>query len=226
MTIDVRMNGIIHAALKRDLDRIALVVASPEQVGDERLRALGTHTVWLMDLLHDHHTLEDERLFPMMRAGNADVGPLIDTMVSEHDAISAARAALEDAGRRAEAGEPGAAEGLGVAVAALRRVLDPHLEHEERALSPLVAQSVTEQQWEAFEKGNIEGRKPPELAFQGHWMLDNLDASGAAVVRSKVPAVPRFVMLRFLGGAYRKRAEACWGGTPATAVRAVPLTAG
>lgn len=55
-------------------------------------------------------------------------------------------------------------------------------------------------------------------------MLDNLDESGAAVVRSKVPAVPRFIMLRFLGGPYRRRAEACWGGTPATAVRSVPLS--
>lgn len=225
MTIDTRMNGIIHAALKRDLERIAIVAGS-DDLTDERLRAVGAHTVWLMDMLHDHHTLEDERLFPMMRAGNADTGPLLDAMVAEHDAISAARALLEDAGRRAEAGEPGAAEALGEAVAALRRVLDPHLEHEERELSPLVARSVTEQQWQAFEKSNIEGKKPPQLAFQGLWMLDNLDPSGAAVVKSKVPAVPRFVMLRFLGGPYRKQREACWGGTPAVDVRAVPLTTG
>jgi len=29
-------------------------------------------------------------------------------------------------------------------------------------------------------------------------MLDNLEPAGAAVVTSKVPAVPRFIMLRFL----------------------------
>jgi len=222
MTIDTRMNGVIHAALRRDLERIAIVVEGPD-LTRERLRAVGAHVLWLMELLHSHHTTEDERLFPMVREGNPDAGPLLDTMVAEHDAIAAGVTALEEAGRRAEAGDEGAGEALGEAVAGLRRILDPHLEHEERSLSPIVPDSVTEEQWAAFEKGNVEGRKPPELAFQGHWMLDNLDPGGVAVVKKQVPAVPRFVMLTFLGGPYRKRRDACWGGTPATEVRAVRL---
>lgn len=223
MTIDTRMNGVIHAALRRDLERIALLAGAPDDLSDERLRAIGGHAVWLMDLLHEHHTTEDERLFPVMRTGNPDTGPLIDAMVAEHEAIASAVTALEAAGRRAQAAEPGAAEGLRDAVAGLRRVLDPHLEHEERSLSPLVPGSVTEEQWAAFEKSNVAGKKPPQLALQGHWMLDNLDPGGVAVVTKQVPPVPRFVMLRFLGGPYRKRREACWGGTPAVDVRAVRL---
>ena len=54
-------------------------------------------------------------------------------------------------------------------------------------------------------------------------MLDNLDPSGVAVVKQQIPAVPRFIMLTLLGGPYRKRREACWGGTPAADVRAVRL---
>jgi iron-sulfur cluster repair protein YtfE (RIC family) len=226
MAIDTRMNGIIHAALRRDLERIAMLVERPGDLSDERLRAIGEHAMWLMGLLHDHHTTEDERLFPVLRTNNPDMGPLLDTMLAEHGAIASAVATLEQAGRRAESGGDGAAEGLREAVAGLRRVLDPHLEHEERALSPLVPDSMTEEQWSVFEKSNVEGKKPPELAFQGHWMLDNLDPSGAAVVRKQVPAVPRFVMLHLLGGPYRKRREACWGGTPAADVRAVPLIPG
>ena len=145
-------------------------------------------------------------------------------MDAEHHAIGEARSALEQAGRSAEAGQAGAAEALREAVADLRAVLDPHLEHEERDLPRVVVLSVTEQEWAAFEKSNVEGKKPPELAFQGHWMLDNLEPAGAAVVKSKVPAVPRFIMLRFLGGAYRKRRDALWGGTPAETVRSQPHT--
>ena len=226
MTIDTRMNGVIHAALKRDLDRIAMLVEGPDDLSDERLRAIGEHAGWLMGLLHDHLTTEDDRLFPQMRANNPDIGPLLDAMLAEHGAIASAVTTLEDAGRRAAAGEPGAAEGLRDAVAGLRRVLDPHLEHEERSLSPLVPDSMTDEQWAAFEKSNVEGKKPPQLAFQGHWMLDNLDPAGAAVVKKQVPAVPRFIMLNLLGGAYRKRRDACWGGTPAADVRAVPLIPG
>lgn len=221
MTIDTRMNGIIHAALRRDLDRAALVLAGGEPA-PERLRAIGTHVVWLMDFLHTHHTGEDEHLFPMLRRNNPAIGDLLDDMESEHAAIAGAVTVLRDTGERAARGEPVAQE-LGGAVASLRAVLDPHLEHEERDLSPQVPESVNEQEWREFEKSNTDGAKPPELAFIGHWMLDNLDVAGSTVVKSKVPAVPRFVMLRFLGGPYRKRAEACWAGTPAAGIRSEPL---
>jgi hemerythrin-like domain-containing protein len=221
MAIDTRMNGIIHAALRRDLDRTALVLADGEPA-PERLRAIGTHVVWLMDFLHTHHTGEDEHLFPLLRRNNPRIHELLDDMASEHAAIADAVTALRETGGRAAAGEPVAGQ-LRDAVAALRSVLDPHLEHEERDLSPVVPESVTEAEWREFERSNTRDTRPPELAFIGHWMLDNLDETGAAVVRSKVPAVPRFVMLRFLGGRYRERAAACWGGTPAAALRSEPL---
>ena len=224
MTIDTRMNSVIHAALRRDLERTAMLLERPDDLTPERLRTLGTHAVWLMDFLHDHHTTEDTRLFPVIRANNPGAAPLIDAMDAEHHAIGEARAALAQAGRSAEAGEAGAADQLRAAVADLRVVLDPHLEHEERDLPEAIVGHFSDEEWAAFEKSNVEGKKPPVLAFQGHWMLDNLEPAGAAVVKSKVPAVPRFIMLRFLGGAYRKRRAALWGGTPAEAVRARPLT--
>ncbi|GAA1475735.1 hypothetical protein GCM10009623_01810 [Nocardioides aestuarii] len=220
MPVDTRMNGIIHAALRRDLDRAAVVLA--DGPGPDRLRAVGEHVVWLMDFLHTHHTGEDEHLFPMLRRNNPALGDLLDDMESEHAAIAGAVTVLRDTGGRAARGEPVAAD-LAEAVAALRVVLDPHLEHEERDLSPAVPGSVTEEEWAAFEKSNTSGSRPPELAFVGHWMLDNLDVAGTTVVRSKVPAVPRFIMLRFLGGPYRKRSEACWGGTPAAQLKSEPL---
>jgi hypothetical protein len=108
--------------------------------------------------------------------------------------------------------------------AALRTVLDLHLVHEERDLAPLVPESVTEAEWREFEKSNTAGKKPTVLAMQGHWMIDNLSPAGVEVVTSVVPAVPRFIMLRLLGGPYRRRREACWGGTPAASVPATPLT--
>jgi hypothetical protein len=70
MAIETRMNGIIHAALRRDLDRLALLLGQPEDLSDARLRALGNHARWLMDLLHEHHSGEDDRLFPIIRRNN------------------------------------------------------------------------------------------------------------------------------------------------------------
>jgi hypothetical protein len=222
MAIETRMNGIIHAALRRDLDRLALLLGRPDDLSDTRVRALGGHARWLMAVLHEHHTGEDDRLFPVIRRNNPGTAELLDAMASEHEAIAEAVRVLEQAGIKAEAGVPDAAGELRDAVAGLRTVLDPHLEHEERDLVPLVPQSVSEAEWADFERSNTAGRKPPELAFQGHWMIDNLDEASVAVVTGLVPAVPRFLMLRFLGGPYRRRREELWGGTPAEAVRSVP----
>jgi hemerythrin-like domain-containing protein len=225
MAIETRMNGIIHAALRRDLDRMALLLGQPEDLSESRVRALGAHARWLMDLLHEHHTGEDDRLFPIIRRNNPATADLLDAMASEHEAIAEAVHALQDAGAKAEAGVPDAAASLRDAVSGLRTVLDPHLEHEERDLSPLVPQSVSEAEWADFERSNTQGRKPPELAFRGHWIIDNLDDEGVGVVTGLVPAVPRFIMMRFLGGPYRRRREELWGGTPALAVRSQPRPA-
>ena len=224
MTIDTRMNGVIHAALRRDLERTALLVERPDDLSPARLQAIGAHAVWLMELLHRHHTTEDERLFPVMRANKPDVGPLIDAMLAEHGAIASAVTTLEEAGRRAEAGEPGAAQALGEAVAGLRRVLDPHLEHEERSLSPLVAGSVTEEEWAVFEKGNTQGVKPPDARLPGP-----LDARQPRPGRRRrrQDAGPGDPALRHAALPRRRLPQAVrrlWGGTPAVAVRSRPLT--
>ena len=57
-----------------------------------------------------------------------------------------------------------------------------------------------------------------QLADEGHWLIDNLDPERRDIVVHLVPAVPRFILLTFLGGPYKKKATLLWGGTPAAAV--------
>ena len=57
-----------------------------------------------------------------------------------------------------------------------------------------------------------------QLADEGHWLVDNLDPERRDFVVHLVPAVPRFILLNFLGGPYKKKATLLWGGTPAAAV--------
>ena len=55
-------------------------------------------------------------------------------------------------------------------------------------------------------------------ADEGHWLVDNLDPARRDFVVHLVPAVPRFILLNFLGGPYKKKATLLWGGTPAADV--------
>ncbi|TFV33499.1 hypothetical protein E4K10_35440 [Streptomyces sp. T1317-0309] len=64
---DTRMMGIVHGALCRDLDRARTVLTAEPYPEHPRARALGEHVVWLMEVLHAHHTGEDEGLWPLVR---------------------------------------------------------------------------------------------------------------------------------------------------------------
>ena len=167
MPIDTRMNAIIHASLRRDLDRASLLLDEPTQLPPERLQLLGTHVMWLMDLLHDHHTTEDSRLFPVVRDHDPEAGPLLDAMDAEHQAISDAASALHRAGRRAEAAEPGAANAIRTAIIELRAVLDPHFEHEERALPPVVARCVPVRSGARSRRATSRARSRPSWPSRG-----------------------------------------------------------
>lgn len=222
---DIRTMGIVHAALRRDLDRAAMVLDGPVVIADDRLQALGGHVVWLMDFLHHHHEGEDERLYPLVRAGAPEAGGLLDAMAGEHRAVGPSMAEVTAAGAAAAAGAPNtavAAERLAAAISDLRTVLDPHLEREEVDLMPVVAQAISGEDWRAFEQSNTEVPKR-ELAYVGHWILDNLAPEPARLFVGVIPPVPRFILLNLLGGPYRRTREALWGGTPALAVRSRPL---
>jgi hypothetical protein len=54
----------------------------------------------------------------------------------------------------------------------------------------------------------------PQLGFEGHWLLDDLDAERADVVVHQVPPVPRVVLVHGFRHRYRKYADRCWQRTP------------
>ncbi len=93
---DTRMMGIVHGALRRDLERARQVAGTaPYPTGRQR-EALGRHVVWLMDFLHAHHTGEDEGLWPAVRAKNPAVQPLLASLEADHRQIQPAGEAVRD----------------------------------------------------------------------------------------------------------------------------------
>ena len=62
----------------------------------------------------------------------------------------------------------------------------------------------------------------PELAIEGHWLIEEIDAEGYSVVVHKVPVVPRFILIHGFARAYRRQARARWvpDGSPRKAVAA------
>jgi hemerythrin-like domain-containing protein len=219
---DTRMMGIVHSALRRDLVRLRLVLGTPAAQEPRRRTALAEHALWLMDFLHHHHNGEDEGLYPLVVRRNPEAAELCERMDEDHDAITPAMEALREAARRHLADPDSPDSRLLAALAALEEPLVPHLAREEREMMPVVAASISHAEWVAWHESMINGSKS-ELAFEGHWLLDNADEESTAIVVAPVPPVLRFVLLKLLGGPYRRQRALLWDGTPAATVPALSV---
>lgn len=223
MTCDTRMMGIVHSALRRDLVRTRMVLGDPALLTDARRVGLADHVLWIMHALHTHHHGEDIGLYPMVLRNDPSTRELVEDMDADHQRIDPAIADLETAAR-AFREDVGARERLLTALAALDDVLLPHLEREEVVMMPVVSGCVSQQEWDDWnQEVNVKPKGVLYLAEEGHWVLDNLDDESRALVVELVPPVPRFVILRLLGGRYRRKRALLWDGTPAERVPSLSL---
>jgi hemerythrin-like domain-containing protein len=214
---DTRMMGIVHSALRRDLVRMRLVLGTPAAQEPRRRKALAEHAIWLMDFLHHHHTGEDEGLYPLVVRRNPDAAALCERMDVDHDTITPAMDGLRAAAKRHLADPVTPDADLLAALAALEEPLVPHLAREELEMMPVVSASISHAEWVEWHQSMVHGSMR-QLAFEGHWLIDGLDEESVQVVVGPVPAVPRFILVKLLGGVYRRRRALLWDGTPAATV--------
>jgi hemerythrin-like domain-containing protein len=224
---DTRMMGIVHSALRRDLIRVSMVLGTPQAAEPARRAALAEHLLWMMDFLHDHHSGEDEGLYPLVKRRNPGSAELVERMDADHGAIAPAIDALTAAAKHHLADPTSPDSALRQAVDGLRTVLLPHLEREEREMMPVVSASITEREWRAWDQQfNLKPKGLTALAEQGHWVLDGLDDESSEHVAHLVPPVPRFILLKLLGGRYRRKRAKLWNGTRAGEVPSQPIEGG
>lgn len=209
---DTRMMAIVHRALLRDLDRARQVLAaSPRPTGGQR-RALGGHLAWMMDFLHAHHRSEDEGLWPLLVQRNPGAAALVASLERDHQRISPAADAVAAAARAyGTSSDDAASQSLALAVGQLDDVLTPHLHREVEEAMPVVARSITRSEWDDVERRfNLSSKSMAQLAMEGHWLLDDLDAEGRDVVVHLVSPIPRLILVHGFARKYRHHWEQCW----------------
>jgi hemerythrin-like domain-containing protein len=220
---DTQMMGIVHSALRRDLVRVGLVLGTRAAAEPARRTAIAEHVLWLMEFLHDHHSGEDNGLYPLVVRRNPGSAELVEQMDAEHSSITPAMEAMEAAAKEHLADPAAPDKELKASLDTLRAALFPHLEREEREMMPVVSASITEGEWQAWdEEYNLKPKGMMTLALEGHWLIDGLDEKSSDHVKHLVPPVPRFILVRLLGGPYRRKRTALWDGTPAQDVPSLP----
>jgi hypothetical protein len=156
---------------------------------------------------------------------NPSAGPLLDQMDADHQRIAGGITGLEAAAR--DYREDGDARGrVLTALTTLGDDLLPHLQREELEMMPVVAVTITNDEYRAVEdKYFVKPKGLLELAREAHWVLDGLSDEGRDVMVRVVPTVPRFVILHGFARGYRRRRAMLWGDGPAAALPSLELAA-
>jgi hemerythrin-like domain-containing protein len=205
------MNTIIHHGLRRDLDRLELVLAGP--LPPEQRTAVCEHVGWMLDYLHHHHVAEDDGVWPRTLAKRPDLQPLVDEMEVEHHTLAEASVGLRAAARAYRSdGSDEARQGLLDAVAHMKATTLPHLDHEEQVAMPLVLETLDDDDWAYLEKNHFRaGLSMAQEAQVLMWMMDDLDSRRAAIAKSQVPGPIFWVLSAIYGPRYDRGAAQRWG---------------
>jgi hemerythrin-like domain-containing protein len=224
---DTRIMGIVHDALRRDLDRTVFALSTPPLPDDVRRRAIGDHVRWMIGFLHAHHHSEDAGLWPLVRERSPEAAPLVGSLESDHARLAPLIDDCDEAAGEYGRGSTDAPRvALLDAVARLQEGLLPHLRREEDELMPLVSVAVSDAEWRALDKEyNLDHKSLSQLGFEGHWLLDGLDPERRQVVTRLVPPVPRFVLILGFRRSYQRKAADCWGPADRNGYRYRPAPA-
>ena len=212
MAETMTMNRVIHAAVRRDLDRIVIALESAHDGDTTRATSLQRAYANLHGQLKHHHEQEDRYVFPALSRLGVDAG-LIEDMNGEHHAMSDALESTATLMRRyAGTGTAADAAAARASVAETRAVVERHLAHEEYELEPLMRPHLESAEWKQAQKALR--KVPPSTA--GHffaWLTDGMDSESEDYLRSTVPRPVIAVYSRVLGRRYHREIAPVWRST-------------
>jgi hemerythrin-like domain-containing protein len=213
-TPQLTMNRLIHAAVRRDLERLSTALQSFRDGDIGRARDLDRAFVNLRRELTQHHEGEDAHIWPMLEKVGVEPA-LLHTMESEHHAMAEA---LSETGATmtalATSGSAAAAETARASVVRTREVVEQHLAHEETELEPQLHPHTESPEWKAVEKKL--SRQPPSVAGPFFaWLTDGMSDEHRAFLRTLIPAPVVTVLAKVFGRRYNRDIARVWkAGNP------------
>lgn len=173
--IDMKMMFLIHHAFRRDLDAFAAAVRGTPLDDRRTWRLLADRWQVFAEALHEHHTTEDDLIWPELRrlAAPEDLATL-EAMEAEHGEIDPLLASCAAGLRRlAQRADEDARAALAVRMSATRESLRRHLAHEEGDAIAIIQRVVTPEDWAVIEqaidrRGSLRGalRLVPWIAHE------------------------------------------------------------
>lgn len=154
--------ALVHRLILRGFERARDIARS--QPGADRVPAVREYLEFHLDGLHAHHTTEDEFLWPRLRERTSMDTELVDRMEQQHERL---HEALDRSRKRLDAwsDDPADAANSHALANALDDVLvglAEHLSEEEDKVVPLIAQHISDGEWEELGKRAFAKFKPSQ----------------------------------------------------------------
>jgi hypothetical protein len=202
---------LMHHAFRRDLAAFEAAVRATPVGDDGAWGPLAARWQRFAVILHHHHGIEDEHLWPVLLQKTAAAGTyedqrLLGAMAAEHEDIDPALRAVE-AGFRLMVEHPcnDHRNALDVHVTSTRAALLAHLAHEETQALPLLQRTLSIEENATFERQAQRGYPLSMLPFLLPWVTAGLPVEiRDRLVREAGPAYA--VLLRIFRGRW-ERAE-------------------
>lgn len=193
-TVNTHEMVVVHRALRREARLLADLVAAVAPGDTARARVLAGHFRDYRLGLHNHHSGEDELLWPLLLARVDLDAEVVLRMEAQHERVAATLGRLDAAMAAWE--ESAGADERDVLVAALvehRTVLDEHLDDEEDNLLPLAARHLSVQEWQALGEHLVANTPKLTLFTLFGLVLEDADAGERAMILAGLPRPVRMI---------------------------------
>jgi hemerythrin HHE cation binding domain-containing protein len=201
---------VMHHGFRRDLDHFVAAVEHTPVSEAEVWTALRDRWLKMAEVLHHHHGIEDEALWPVLaayaeRAGNAEDLRMLEDMEAEHGVIDPALAAVRQAFEEMVAHPcDDHRNALDIRLSCARESLHEHLAHEEGQALPMLQRTLSVEENAKFEAAAQKGYPLRMVPFLLCWALDGLPEEARDRIVGSAP--PGYGLLhRLLRGGYQRR---------------------
>lgn len=209
--LDMTLMYVMHHAFRRDLNRFVGAVERTPLSDRSAWQALADRWDRFSAVLHHHHSIEDDTLWPPLLAAVDAVGDgqgrvTLKAMEAEHDLIDPLlESCAQGLAALATRADEDARAALEVRVVAARECLDRHLAHKETGALPLAQQHLTRAEWDALGDAARRSGGPRLLLFLVPWAVDGLGRT--ALERAFADAGPVFRLVWWASRATYARAD-------------------
>jgi iron-sulfur cluster repair protein YtfE (RIC family) len=151
MSIDTLDMLIVHRVFRREFHGLVALIDGVPEAGVARARIVGHHLSFMLSALHHHHAAEDDQVWPVLQSRAASSHADIERMVNEHAAIAATVRRVETLlAPWTRSADRQHGQLLVAAVAELSKLLDEHLDDEERVVVPIIERHLNDDEWQAM----------------------------------------------------------------------------